>query len=91
MKVAYMFGYDRSSQDRTGWLKVTPEGYEIVNDRSGATRFETDNVSGKKGWGSPDQWKEFFNSEDELSCWRFHVVKYNVKDSRPDDQEVLRD
>jgi hypothetical protein len=91
VKVAYMFGYDRSSPDKTGWLKVTGSGYEIADDRSGATPFETENVSGRKGWGSPEQWKDFFNSEDELSGWRFHVVKYTVKDSSKDDEEVLRD
>lgn len=77
-----MYGYRRDDPDRTGWLKVTNSGYEIVGDRPEATPFETENSSGKKGWGSPEQWKDFFNSEDELSCWRFHAVKYNVKDSR---------
>ena len=91
MKVAYMFGYDRARHDRTGWLKLTGTGYEIAESRACATPFEIENVSGKEGWGSPEQWKDFFNSEDELSGWRFHVVKYTVKDSRKDDEEVLRD
>ena len=82
MKIAYMFGYDKNSPDRTGWLKVTRSGYEIAEDILDATPFETENVSGRKGWGSPEQWKEFFNSEDALSDWRFHIVKYTVKDSR---------
>ena len=86
-----MFGYDRNSPDRTGWLKLTGSGYEVVSARVDATPFETENVSDRKGWAPPEKWKEFFNSEDELSCWRFHAVKYNVKDSTKDDQKVLRD
>ena len=86
-----MFGYDRNSPDRTGWLKTTESGYVIVEDRFDATPFETENVSGRKGWGSPERWKEFFNSENELSGWRFHVVKYIVKDFRKNDEKVLRD
>ena len=91
MKAAYMFGYDRNSPDRTGWLKLTGSGYEVVSARIDATPFETENVSGGKGWAPPEKWKEFFNSESELSGWRFHVVKYIVKDSvKKDEKKVLR-
>ena len=75
-----MFGYNRKSPDETGFLRLTDAGYEIIKDHELASGFETENLTGKKGWGSPEQWKEFFNSEEELKDWRFHVVLYNVKD-----------
>jgi len=73
MDSAFLFGYKKSDPDRTGYVRVSPGGRaEVVDDNAEATRFEAENASGKKGWGSPEQWCGFFN--EELPEWAFHVV-----------------
>lgn len=75
-----MYGFRKSSPGETGWLKVTGHGYSVVRDREDATGFETENDSGRKGWGSPAQWCGFFNSEEELADWKFHTVTFTEKE-----------
>ncbi len=49
--------------------------YSIVEDSSNAMRFPSTNVYNTDGFGTPKQWLEFFKGENELSDWKFHLVK----------------
>lgn len=92
-KTAFMYGFRKDDVDETGYLKVLEGGgYSVVKDRADATGFETENESGRKGWGDPDRWCEFFNGEDELKEWKFHAVRF-FKDRKDgnDEEEDFRD
>lgn len=49
--------------------------YKIVEDVDDALKFPSANIYGKEDFGTPKQWLEFFKGEDELSSWKFHLVK----------------
>lgn len=37
-------------------------------------KFPDKNIDNKNGFGTPEQWLEFFNTEPLLSDWKFHLI-----------------
>ena len=71
-KYAYLFGFNRSNIDETGYLAV--DGCRTTSDRAEARRFDLRKPRGARDWASPDKWLEFFNSE--MPDWKFHIVRF---------------
>lgn len=74
-----MVGFNPSDIAQTGCLGIDEDPkakttYKIV-DRLEAKRFPSQNASHVKGFGTPQQWLEFFNSDPDLDGWKFHLVK----------------
>lgn len=80
-----MRGFCKDDKTQTGFLgldnqlagKRRGSVYKIVDDLEDALKFPSENVYGKEGFGTPKQWLEFFKGEDELSSWKFHLMKTN--------------
>ena len=73
-----LMGYNKDNEDETGMLGIDLEAkkpYKIVHDMNEALKFPSENVNNVKGFGTPDQWLKFFNSEPDLDNWKFHLVK----------------
>lgn len=72
-KTSYvMFGYCKSDIDQVGYFG---DDLEITEDVSKARVFTTENVNNIKGFGTPEQWLEFINSDDSLNHgYFFHLV-----------------
>lgn len=78
-----MFGFEEANPDNVAYLKVGHDGvetiagvYSVVADAKEATKFASENITGKAGFAPPDKWAEFFAEEDELKEWNFHPVPY---------------
>lgn len=78
-----MFGFEEANPDNVAYLKVGHDGvetiagvYSVVADAKEATKFASENMTGKAGFAPPDKWAEFFAQEDELKEWKFHPVPY---------------
>ena len=72
----------RDNKDNNGFLAIdkdfksnSKQVYSIVEDSNDAMRFPSINVYNTDGFGTPKQWLEFFKGENELSDWKFHLVK----------------
>ena len=78
-----MRGFNQEDKDNTGFLGMDKSGkkhrsiYKIVDSPEDALKFPSINVDNVNGFGTPKQWLEFFKGEDELSSWKFHLVKVN--------------
>ena len=73
-----LMGFNKDNEDETGMLAFDNESkkpYKIVNDIKEALKFPSKNVNNVNGFGTPDQWLEFFNREPELENWKFHLMK----------------
>ena len=74
-------GFNRSNKNETGFLSINkptysnPNLYEIVDSLENATKFPSKNVFNIKGFGTPQQWFDFFKKEHELANWKFHLMK----------------
>lgn len=71
-------GYNKDNEDETGMLAFDSESrkpYKIVKDLNDALKFPSKNINNVEGFGTPEQWLDFFNSEPELEDWRFHLIK----------------
>ena len=74
-------GFKKDNKDETGFLAIEPNPsrkkdlYKIVDSIEEAMKFPSDNVYGTKGFGTPQQWLSFFKGEDDLSEWKFHLLK----------------
>lgn len=71
-------GFNKDNEDETGMLAFDNESkkpYKIVQDMHDALKFPSVNVNNVSGFGTPEQWLKFFNTEPELSSWKFHLVK----------------
>ena len=73
-------GFKLENEDDTGFLginipKTNNDTYKIVKSQTEALKFPSENVYEVKGFGTPKQWLEFFKGEDELSGWKFHLLK----------------
>lgn len=70
-KYAVLFGFDSKDKDRTGYLKVGPDGCSVVENREEASEFS---LSAEPGKGTPLDWCRFFRTEPGVSNWRFHPI-----------------
>jgi len=73
-----LMGYNKDNEDETGMLAFDNESkkpYKIVNDVKEALKFPSKNINNIEGFGTPEQWLDFFNKEPELENWRFHLIK----------------
>lgn len=76
-----LHGFMKNDKDVTGFLSMNGERtpgktpYSIVHDISKALKFPSLNVYAIEGFGTPEQWKTFFEGEDELSSWKFCLQK----------------
>jgi len=76
-------GFKLDDKDTTGFLGINKKFtkgskepvYEIVHDKDDALKFSSENINNIDGFGTPKQWLEFFKGEDELSEWKFHLMK----------------
>lgn len=73
-------GFNVDDETQTGFLGMNmtkePNGpYKIVKTYDEALKFPSMNIYGIKGFGTPKQWLEFFKGEDELSNWKFNLLK----------------
>lgn len=71
-------GYNKDNEDETGMLAFDNESkksYKIVNDVKEALKFPSKNINSIDGFGTPEQWLDFFNKEPELENWKFHLIK----------------
>ena len=73
-KYAYLFGFDRSDIDQTGYLAVKDGKCLVVKDRASARRFELKKPRGDGKWVPPGKWRDFFNAE--MPGWKFHLVNF---------------
>lgn len=76
-------GFNRYDKSETGFLAIdksraSKNVYKIVEDREDAMKFPSTNVYGTDSFGTPKQWLEFFKGEEELSSWKFHLLKTNA-------------
>lgn len=74
-----MFGFNRNDIDDIGYLgKPVHEKngiiFPIVPDVEDALVFPSSNENCVKGFGTPEQWLDFWNS-DEDNVFKFHLVK----------------
>lgn len=74
-----MVGFNKENPDKVGCLAIdvspgSKSTYKIVG-LSEAKKFPSKNVNHVKGFGTPEQWLELFNSDPELEEWRFHLSK----------------
>ena len=73
-----LMGYNKDNEDETGLLAFDNESkkpYKIVHDMKEALKFPSENVNKVNGFGTPEQWLEFFSKEPELESWKFHLIK----------------
>lgn len=80
MKWYALHGFKVEDKNETGFLAlntVKSKGgiYKIVDDVKLALKLPSKNVKRIKGFGTPAKWRDFFNSETELSEWKFHLMK----------------
>ena len=74
-------GFKKDDKEVTGFLSINQKKskkddvYKVVEDVEDAMKFPSENVYRTKGFGTPKQWLEFFKGEDELSEWKFHLLK----------------
>lgn len=72
-------GYNRKDKDQQGMLAMNDgkgtSSYKIVGYIKDALKFPSKNVDKVSGFGTPEQWLEFFSSEPELKDWKFHLMK----------------
>lgn len=75
-------GFNKDNPDETGLLGFDPDiknPYKIVHDIKDAMKFPDKNINSIQGFGTPEQWLKFFNSEPLLENWKFHLI--NVKNN----------
>lgn len=68
-----LYGFNKEDIDKVGYF-----GYDnmIVTDLSAARRFPDQNINNQSGFGTPLQWKELINADDEVNHgYKFHLVK----------------
>lgn len=73
----------KSNKDVTGFLAISNAqslgiktgAYSMIHDIDKALKFPSLNVYAVDGFGTPEQWKTFFEGEDELSAWKFKLMK----------------
>lgn len=71
VRYSVLYGFRRDDIEDVGYLRIHQTGYgdygiySIVEDIDDATRFIR---------GVQDNAVPFFNSEEELSAWKFHLV-----------------
>ena len=72
-----MRGFNVNDEDDNGFLGMSEDkkDYKIVKDQSQALKFPSANVYNVDGFGTPQEWLEFFKGEHELSSWKFHLLK----------------
>lgn len=80
MKWYVLYGFKIDDKDETGFLALNPVGskngiYKIIDDAELALKLPSKNVKRVRGFGTPAKWRDFFNSEAELSEWKFHLTK----------------
>lgn len=67
-----MFGYCKDDIDKVGYFS---NDLDITEDASKAKVFMAENVSNIKGFGTPEQWLEFINTDSSLNHgYCFHLV-----------------
>lgn len=77
-----MFGFNRSDMDDIGYLGKPIQLkneiiFPIVPDVEDALVFPSSNENHVKGFGTPEQWLDFWNS-DEDNVFKFHLVKVTI-------------
>ena len=73
-----LMGYNKDNEDETGMLGLdfnAKKLYKIVHDVQEALKFPSMNIDNVKGFGTPEQWLDFFNHEPDLERWKFHLIK----------------
>ena len=78
-----MHGFKRDDEDVTGFLAMNEDKakdyaadtYKMIHDLSCALKFPSMNIYNVDSFGTPQQWKKFFEGEDELSAWKFKLMK----------------
>ena len=78
-----MHGFKKDDEDVTGFLAInedksknlTADTYKMIHDIGNALKFPSMNIYNVDGFGTPQQWKTFFEGEDELSSWKFKLLK----------------
>lgn len=68
-----LFGFNKSYKDETGYFDCKNK---ITTELSCAKIFPSSNVLNIKGFGTPEKWVEFINSDSHLNNgFKFHLVK----------------
>ena len=72
-KASYvMFGYCKNDIDKVGYFS---NDLNITEDVNKAKVFISKNIEGVKGFGTPEQWLEFINTDSSLNHgYYFHLV-----------------
>lgn len=67
-----MYGFKLSDIDMTAYFG---EDLKIVTDIAIARRFPSKKRRGQKGFGTPEQWLNFINSDSSINQgYKFHLV-----------------
>ena len=71
-KTYVMYGYHLQNEDDTAYFG---ERNKIVTEIEAARRFYSRPRKRQKGFGSPQQWLDFINSDPDLNQgYKFHLV-----------------
>lgn len=71
-----LFGHDLDDPEKVGYFSNT---LKITDDADCAKVFPDINVNRVKGFGPPEAWRDFINSDPELNHnFKFHLVRTTV-------------
>lgn len=71
-KYYVLFGFNKSDKDETGYFD---DNNQITPELSCAKLFPSENIFGIKGFGKPEKWVEFINTDKSLNKgYKFHLV-----------------
>lgn len=70
-----LYGFNKDKEVDVGYFG---KGLVVVDDKEDAMVFPSKPKENQKGFGSPEQWLEFINSDDDLNHgYKFHLVGCN--------------
>lgn len=73
---AVLFGFNKEDEDQVGYFAMDGSRPFVTTEEALAKCFPLRKKRGQTGFGTPQQWCEFVNSDFHLCCgYKFHVVK----------------
>lgn len=72
IKYYVLFGFNKTNKTLTGYFD---DNNSITTELSAAKLFPSENVFKIKGFGKPEKWVEFINTDKSLNNgYKFHLV-----------------
>ena len=71
-KTYVLYGFNKSNEEEIGFFG---KKLDITSNQDEAMRFPTSAKKGQIGFGTPEQWLEFINADDDINHgYKFHLV-----------------